>query len=156
MWTKAYGMSGSEEARSIELTTDGGFIIAGHTNSFGQGDDMLLIKTDSTGYSPCYMYNTSTLVDTAIAIAGNPNIQIGHGTTRGSTTTIVDSPLHDGSSCPAVGINKVNDSGIVINIYPNPGNGNNIIRYSLQAASDINFSIYNSMGQQISFVDDTW
>jgi hypothetical protein len=50
LWTKTYGGDSSDWAGSVELTTDGGYIIAGSTKSFGAGNhDIYLIKTDSIG-----------------------------------------------------------------------------------------------------------
>jgi hypothetical protein len=50
VWTKTYGGSGSDGATSICLTSDGGFIITGRTQSFGAGYlDVWLLKTDSLG-----------------------------------------------------------------------------------------------------------
>lgn len=46
LWTKTVGGSGDDGARSIRQTTEGGFIIAGGTESFGAGSgDVWLIKT---------------------------------------------------------------------------------------------------------------
>ena len=50
IWTRTYGGSSHEDARSLDLTADGGYILAGRTSSFGNGNnDFYLIKTDAEG-----------------------------------------------------------------------------------------------------------
>lgn len=49
-WTRTFGGEKNETAYSIIQADDGGYAIAGSTNSFGSGgSDFLLIKTDSSG-----------------------------------------------------------------------------------------------------------
>lgn len=50
MWTKIIGGSENEEAYSIQNTSDGGFIIAGYTESYPAGSkNCYLVKTDEFG-----------------------------------------------------------------------------------------------------------
>ncbi len=50
IWAKTYGGTGWDDARSVQQTSDGGYIVAGWTRSFGAGDwDIFLIKTDANG-----------------------------------------------------------------------------------------------------------
>lgn len=49
-WVKAYGGVGIDQAEAICALSDGNFLIAGHTTSFGAGGkDFYLIKIDPTG-----------------------------------------------------------------------------------------------------------
>jgi hypothetical protein len=50
LWSKTYGGSGWDFAYSVANTSDGGYILAGGTYSYGAGDeDVYVVKTNSTG-----------------------------------------------------------------------------------------------------------
>jgi hypothetical protein len=52
-WSQRYGGTGNDEARSILRTDDGGYLIAGFTDSQGAGvRDFWLFKTDENGIVP--------------------------------------------------------------------------------------------------------
>jgi hypothetical protein len=49
-WAKTYGGTGADIPLSVQQTSDGGYIVAGFTDSFGAGErDIFLIKTDANG-----------------------------------------------------------------------------------------------------------
>lgn len=50
VWTRTYGGINNDYGYSLDQTSDSGFIVAGHTRSFGSGNwDIYLIKTDIDG-----------------------------------------------------------------------------------------------------------
>ena len=50
MWKQTYGGFDGERANSLVVTSDGGFALAGHTRTLGDGlSDFWLVKTDSFG-----------------------------------------------------------------------------------------------------------
>jgi hypothetical protein len=50
LWTRTYGGEDQDEAYSVAQTSDGGYIIAGKTHSFGAGgEDVYLLRIDASG-----------------------------------------------------------------------------------------------------------
>lgn len=85
IWTKIIGGVNDEYANEIQQTFDGGYIIAGTTNSFGAGNkDALLIKLDSFGllqwtktYGSTVLEEGNTVqqtVDGGFVLAGRINL----------------------------------------------------------------------------------
>ena len=52
LWNRTFGGTGNDEVLSMQITSDGGFVLAGFTSSFGVGgEDCYMIRTDSNGDS---------------------------------------------------------------------------------------------------------
>jgi len=49
LWEKTFGGSDNDYGYSVQQTSDGGYIIAGKTSSFGAAGQLYLIKTDASG-----------------------------------------------------------------------------------------------------------
>ncbi len=83
-WNKTYGGTGDEAAFSIIQTKDGGYALAGYTNSFGTGEyDFCLVRTDAAGnllWNKTYggtgdegVYSIIQTNDNGYLLAGNTN-----------------------------------------------------------------------------------
>jgi hypothetical protein len=81
IWAKTYGGTNSDEAYSVHQTSDGGYIVAGATYSFGAGNyDIFLMKTDANGNviwaktyggtSTDYAYSVQQTSDGGYIVAG--------------------------------------------------------------------------------------
>jgi hypothetical protein len=57
MWSQTYGGTESDYGRSVVETSDGGYAVAGHTDSYGAGlRDVWLVKTDEYGVVPEFQF----------------------------------------------------------------------------------------------------
>ena len=80
-WSHTAGSSGEEIAFSLAITSDGDYIVAGHTGSFGAGgDDVLLVKTDSSEDLPdcslCASVAALTQVTTSSTSTDAPTVDV--------------------------------------------------------------------------------
>lgn len=69
LWTKTFGGSSDDIGYALQQTADGGYIVAGCTESFGAGDkDVYLIRTDADGGTIWTKYYGGPEDDVAYAI----------------------------------------------------------------------------------------
>ena len=69
IWTKTFGGEYIDEGLSIQQTLDGGYIIVGNTESFGNGNsDIYLIKTDENGSELWFKTYGGTAVDEGLSV----------------------------------------------------------------------------------------
>jgi hypothetical protein len=58
LWSRTYGGKLGGSAQSVDMTSDGGYIITGGTASYSQSIDVWLIKTDSQGKAKTTLFDT--------------------------------------------------------------------------------------------------
>ena len=68
-WYRTFGGENADGSWSVQQTTDGGYIIAGDTNSFGAGNgDVYMVKTDGEGFEEWYQTFGSKAIDGAYSV----------------------------------------------------------------------------------------
>jgi hypothetical protein len=107
-WQKTYGGSGSESAYLVRQTNNGGYIVAGGTNSFSSGSfDAWIIEVDGNGSaSPCPFegISTATISDTVATITETTAVTNTTSVVGVDTTVVpVDSTATTTVVCPFTG-----------------------------------------------------
>jgi uncharacterized delta-60 repeat protein len=110
-WAKTYGEINLDWAYSVQQTSDGGYIVAGGTLSFGAGDyDIFLIKTDASGDmgSCSIIQNASPTVTTPSPTVAtfSPYILSPIPTVNSVSPTITSPTLTVSEPCPFLSISE--------------------------------------------------
>jgi ribosomal protein S11 len=105
IWAKTYGGTGNEESFSVQQTSDGGYIVAGRTSSFGAGySDIFIIKTDANGNigSCSIVRNVSPTVNTISPTVTIPSLSVYSlsPTVYSVSPTVTTPDLTVSSPCP--------------------------------------------------------
>lgn len=121
-WSRVIGGTSVEDARSVALTSDGGYIITGYTSTFGfGGGDVYVIKTDSMGSNGCneIIHTTTIVTPASVSTSIATNVGAGFG--------ILSYPLTISSNASVMPLCNVGfeeealpQAGDGILIYPNP------------------------------------
>ena len=125
LWTRAYGGVEDDMGSSIRQTIDGGFIIAGHTLSFGvSNSDVYLIRVDSFGNSGCHEYQTQTQVTINSLEFNNVSSAVGTGARIGHPHTLTGYTISNSTNaCDfTIGLKEPLESD-KIQLFPNPTSG---------------------------------
>jgi hypothetical protein len=154
-WAKTYGSWGDVYAYSVQQTSDGGYIVAGYTNSFGADSvDILLIKTDANGDIGCSTVRVrnvtptvgtvSPTVDSSYFFSGPPTLLFNSVSSDVSQTLTVNEP------CP---LSDDNELGISESCQPASGL---ITQYKggikITKSGEFEVKVYNVSGVMVKSV----
>jgi hypothetical protein len=115
IWHRTYGGTEEELCWSAAPTSDGGFVMAGYTNSFGAGEsDFYLIKTDSLG-NVAGVEEQKDLrhktLDLRLTIHPNPF-------TTSTTITLSSAQVHKNTRAQDIELNIYDVSGRIVRTFP--------------------------------------
>ncbi len=160
LWSYAYGGAAEDKGWSVQQANDGGYIIAGHTASFGEGGaDIYLIKTDLNGDSGCNQIATATEVSDASTTINPTRTSVGAGAVENSAATIItNTAITETLLCQTVtGLHEEKSSPEnILQIYPNPLNSRatltipNIEQYP----SGLKIVIYDILGREVRRIEN--
>lgn len=149
LWTRTFGGINDDQGFSCQQTTDGGYIVVGHSQSFGAGGyDIYLIKTDSLGNSGCNQGSPAVIVNATATFVSNPIISIfSPSSPIVNPTPLVGSGETTTNLCTSVGLNEIrlNNSFTLI---PNPSTGIFIISFKNKIRGG-DIEIENILGSKV-------
>jgi Secretion system C-terminal sorting domain len=161
LWQKSYGGSMVDNAYSIQPTMDGGYIIAGTTESnngqvtnYKGNGDVWIIKTDASGNLTWEKTFGGTAEDMGYYVIQNPDASysVSGYTTSANTDVSFNNGLGDlwifqlREVNESLGLNGVNENQKT-SIYPNPAKNEIQVNGSISEDQAFKYQIRNAAGQ---------
>ena len=101
IWARIFGGASRELGHSIVQTSDGGFAIAGHTQSFGAAGDFIVLKIDPNGNYPDCVQGCSPVIGTPSLTTSSPSLgAVCSPTTTSPSPTVTTPTLTVTDACP--------------------------------------------------------
>ncbi len=128
IWSRAYGMSNFDDAYSVQLADDGGFMAVGQTLSFGPGlASMYVVRTDASGNSGCNDVPAATIVQVPYVTISDLVFQSSSGIAVSSPVLSVGSGSMVTTACLTTNVQEITANDPLL-VFPNPTSGPVVIR----------------------------
>ncbi len=155
-WENTYGGPFEEIAYCVRPTIDGGYVLAGSTESYGSGGtDMYVVKTDPLGvalWSQTYGGSKSDVCRAVIEDTPEQLVLLGssHSFTAGSSDIyILKIQVESATPVEEPSDDILPEDFQLAQNYPNPFNNETTIEYSLPYRAPVRLTIYNVLGQVV-------
>jgi hypothetical protein len=156
LWTHTYGGDDEDHAHTLALTSDGGFLVGGHTDSFGSvNGDVYLVKTGSDGNAqwvftqpgPDYesFESMQQTGDGGVILVGNHIVE-----SVGSNMLLLR--LDNITSAPGEFI--PHPSSLILSSYPNPFNAAATITFVLPQSDHVRLNVFDLSGRAVATLTD--
>jgi len=155
-WDYTYGGSYDDRAYSVCPTADGGYILAGTTESFGAGMiDVYVVKTDLMGeklWDNTFGGSKSDYGYMILEESSREYFLVGHTYSYSAGGSDIYVMKIDGGDPTPVEDDWLDALPVTFELhqnYPNPFNAVTHIEFTLPTRSDINLLVYNVLGQMV-------
>jgi hypothetical protein len=163
-WNRTIGGTNDDYAESLIQATDGGYVGAGHTNSFGAGNfDMYIVKFDAGGNTCGNSSSPSSLSGTGGTL-GTPTPTVTSPTSTVTTPSPTTATVGTLTTICLVGIqlisNEIPKEFKLYQNYPNPFNPSTTIKFDITSnslprfigvkreTSNVKITIYDLLGHE--------
>jgi len=155
-WFKTYGIAAyfhQNYGNSVEICSDGGYIINGETSVNGK-ESMYLIKTDKDGNSGCNETSRPVTPFSRNTIVSNISFKISSNVIANNISPLSSSGSRVNTLCTNASIEEpINNLFYNITISPNPFSSLTTIQIN-RDLKDANLIVYNSFGQEMKIINN--
>jgi hypothetical protein len=153
IWTQTYGFNKLDEAIHFSLMPDGGYLIPGWSNSYTNATDslqMMLIRTDSLGYSGCHQQRAHPVVAPASYTAQTlPFTQTRGMVVSNVNLTVFPWNIPADNACLYTDISSIALNETALSVFPNPVEDNLGLRFAGVNAKPALLTVYNLFGEVV-------